>query len=134
MIMFRLLPVLFPDIWGLPNEKMAVLGFGRDPFEPGTVMPLGTGYSLSLGFDIPDVTHNTRINYATLTCMACHTGAVTGHNGTLLRLIGPPNQIGNFFRVGRDVSPAAGPCPGGAGPRHQCPSLIKHHIRILWRG
>src|SRR5262249_23861942 len=96
MIVFRLLPALFPDIWGSPGEQMAVLGFGPDPFEPGTVMPLGTGYALSVGLEIPGVMRDVRVNYATLTCMACHTGAVTTQGGSVQRLIGAPNQIGNF--------------------------------------
>ena len=74
MVMFRLLPVLFPDIWGEPAAQMANIGLGPDPFEPGTVMPLGTGYALSAGFKLPGGRYDWKVNDATLTCMACHSG------------------------------------------------------------
>ena len=41
VIMFRLFPQIFPDIWGPPQDQMAIVGFGPDPFEPANVMPLG---------------------------------------------------------------------------------------------
>lgn len=97
MIMFRLFPVIFPDIWGLPADQMATIGFGPDPFQPASVMPLGTGYSLSNSFTIPGTPLKVRVNYATLSCMGCHSGGVTAPGGTLTRLVGAPNPIGSFL-------------------------------------
>jgi hypothetical protein len=97
MIMFRLFPVIFPDIWGPPADQMATIGFGPDPFQPANVMPLGTGYSLSNSFTIPGTPVKVRVNYATLSCMGCHSGGVTAPGGTLTRLVGAPNPIGSFF-------------------------------------
>lgn len=104
MIMFRLLPEIFPDIWGKPEDQMAEVGLGVDPFEPDSVMPLGSGYALSDGFLVPGRTVPVRVNYATLSCMACHSGAVTKPNGKLVRLIGAPNPIGVFLaQINRTV-------------------------------
>lgn len=50
MIIFRLLPELFPEIWGPPGSRMAMAGYGPDPWDPSSVMPLGTGYILSEGW------------------------------------------------------------------------------------
>lgn len=96
MVMFRLFPVIFPDIWGSPRNKMAVVGLGPDPFDPRSVMPLGTGYHLSNSFTIPGISKNVQVNYATFTCMGCHSGAVTTPEGKLTRLVGAPNPIGSF--------------------------------------
>jgi mono/diheme cytochrome c family protein len=96
MVMFRLLPVLFPDIWGPPESMMAEVGLGRDPYQPRSVMPLGTGYGLSAGFPIPRLGDRVRVNYATFSCGACHISKVEGPDGRLRRLIGGANQIGDF--------------------------------------
>ncbi len=105
MIMFRLFPVIFPDSWGSPSEQMAPVGFGPDPFEPGNIMPLGTGYHLSQTFSMPNGQQSVRVNYATLTCMGCHAGSVTGPNGSVIHFVGGPNPIGNFFAlVGQTVN------------------------------
>lgn len=97
VMMFRLFPEIFPDIWGIPAEKMANIGFGPDPFDPASVMPLGTGYALSAGFQITGSQQTVQVNYATLTCMGCHTGNVSKADGQHLRIIGAPTEIGNFF-------------------------------------
>ncbi|MFO1070296.1 MAG: hypothetical protein U1E14_17415 [Geminicoccaceae bacterium] len=97
MIMFRLFPELFPDIWGPPQRKMAKVGFGPDPWEPSSVMPLGTGYIPSVGFKLPNRDGKVSVNYATLSCMGCHSGAYSDASGTLRRTIGGPTQLGNFF-------------------------------------
>jgi hypothetical protein len=105
MIIFRLLPELFPDIWGPPGERMAVMGYGLDPWDPESVMPLGTGYILSEDFDIPDLPGPVQVNYAAFTCMGCHSGAVTLRDGTLQRMVGGPNPTSNYFNaVNRTVN------------------------------
>ena len=49
MIMFRLFPELFPEVWGAPSasfaDSFAGIGLFADPFEPSRVLPLGLGYS-----------------------------------------------------------------------------------------
>ncbi len=97
MIMFRLFPEIFPDIWGPPQDQMAVIGFGPDQFQPNRVMPLGTGYALSGGLLIPGTLKKVQVNYATLTCMGCHSGGVTLRDGNLVRTIGAPNPVGDFL-------------------------------------
>ncbi|MEM7025036.1 MAG: hypothetical protein AAF637_21000 [Pseudomonadota bacterium] len=91
MIIFRLLPELFPDIWGPPDEKMARIGFGRDPFEPFSVMPLGTGYALS------ETRGPINVNYMNVSCMGCHSGGVVGPDGALIRTIGGASPLGEYF-------------------------------------
>ncbi|HUO06602.1 MAG TPA: cytochrome c [Candidatus Binataceae bacterium] len=96
MILFRLFPVIFPEIWGPPAAQMAKIGLGPDPFDPKSVMPLGAGYHLSNGFTIPGTSKTVQVNYETLTCMGCHSGGVTTPNGKLIRLIGAPSPIGDY--------------------------------------
>jgi hypothetical protein len=90
MILFRLFPVIFPDIWGPPADQLASIGLGPDPFSPNSVVPLGMGYHLSNS-------KATQVNYATFTCMACHSGIVTKPDGTTKRLVGAPNPLGDFY-------------------------------------
>ncbi|MGR9106400.1 MAG: c-type cytochrome [Gammaproteobacteria bacterium] len=97
MIVFRLLPEIFPDIWGMPEEKMANVGFGPDPFDPGSVMPLGQGYALSQPFSLGELGENVTVNYATFTCMGCHAGGVVGPDGELIRMVGSASPLGDFF-------------------------------------
>jgi len=94
MIVYRLLPEIFPEIWGPPEDKRAVVGLGPNPFDPDSVLPLGQGYALSEPFDIPTAT-NVRINYVVSTCMGCHSGGVVGPDGELIRMVGAPSPAGN---------------------------------------
>jgi hypothetical protein len=101
VIVFRLLPKIFPEIWGPPKDKLAVVGLGPDPFDPGSVFPIGEGFALSTPFSIPDVGGSFqggsfRVNYATFTCMGCHSGGVVGPDGNLIRMIGSANPLGAF--------------------------------------
>lgn len=97
MIVFRLLPELFPDIWGPPEDKLAVVGLGIDPFDPNGVMPIGVGYALSAGFSIPDANQqDVQVNYATFSCMGCHSGGVVGPQGNLIRFVGGANPFGDY--------------------------------------
>ena len=63
---------------------------------PDNVMPLGTGYHLSTGFEIPLVAKKVQANYATFSCMGCHSGSVTTPTGGVIHLVGAPNPLGNF--------------------------------------
>src|SRR6185295_5141925 len=44
MIMMRLFPEMFPDIWGGPDAPFSKVGFAPDTFEPWRPLPLGLGY------------------------------------------------------------------------------------------
>jgi mono/diheme cytochrome c family protein len=96
VIVFRLLPEIFPKIWGPPKDKLAVVGLGPDPFDPGSVFPIGEGFALSSPFEIPVIGKSLQVNYATFTCMGCHSGGVVGPDGNLIRMIGSPTPIGAF--------------------------------------
>ena len=39
-IVFRVLPELFPEIWGAPEEMLASVGLGPDPWDPSRLLPL----------------------------------------------------------------------------------------------
>lgn len=85
MLIFRLLPELFPDYWGPAEENLSRFGMGADPFDTDNFLPLGWGFALpdSGGID-------PSANYVTLSCMGCHTGGVIDDDGNLLRMIGAP--------------------------------------------
>lgn len=100
MIMFRLLTEIFPEIWGPAGDQMAIVGYGPDPWAPDSVMPLGTGYILSDGFTPPmEGAPRVQVNYATFTCMGCHSGSITLEDGSLQRMIGGSNPTQNYFTL-----------------------------------
>ncbi len=86
MLIFRLLPELFPQYWGNEEEQFSRFGLGPDPFDPDSFLPLGFG--LSLPADSGGV--DPSVNYVTLSCMGCHTGGVIDDNGELVRMVGSP--------------------------------------------
>ena len=97
MIVFRLMPYIFPEIWGLPDEQLSVVGLGPDPFDPDAFLPLGIGFALSETFENTfDFDLDIGVNYATFTCMACHSGKYVGSDGDLTAMIGAPNPLGDF--------------------------------------
>jgi cytochrome c5 len=98
MIMLRLFPEIFPDIWGKPEENFAPVGFAADPYEPWRVLPLGLGYAASTPA-IPTPVGDVNVNVVTLTCMACHGGRVLGADGTLHTTPGAPNTQFDGFRT-----------------------------------
>ena len=75
MIMLRLFPELFPEIWGAPSLHFAPVGLGEDTLEPSRVLPLGLGYAPSEPA-IQTPTGPVNINVVQLTCAGCHTGRV----------------------------------------------------------
>ena len=97
IIVFRLLPEIFPDIWEPQKEKMLVVGFGPDPFDPRSVMPLGQGFALSNPFVFTPTGEPISSNYVTFTCMGCHSGGVRTSHGKLIQMVGSPTPLGNFF-------------------------------------
>jgi hypothetical protein len=98
MIMLRLFPEIFPDIWGPDSEHFASVGFAADPYEPWRVLPLGLGYA---GSDpaIPTQLGNFNVNVVTLTCGGCHIGRVQGSDGTVRTIVGAPNTQFDGFRT-----------------------------------
>ena len=97
MVMMRLFPEIFPDIWGAPGDYFAPVGFAKDPFEPARVLPLGLGYAPSSPA-VPTPYGPVNVNVATLTCMGCHAGRVQGNDGVLRTIVGAPNTQFDGFR------------------------------------
>ena len=101
VILFRLLPELFPEIWGAPAANFAdsfsKIGLAADPFEPSRLLPLGLGFS---GANPPIATPagEVRVNVVQVTCSSCHTGRVEVASGKILPLIGAPNTQFQFYR------------------------------------
>jgi hypothetical protein len=102
MVMFRLFPIIFPDLWGPPSAFFAPVGLAQDTLQPGRVLPLGMGFSGStpaIPVPTPSGTINVNVNVAALTCMGCHSGRVVGPDGTVQNLIGAPNTQFDQFRA-----------------------------------
>jgi mono/diheme cytochrome c family protein len=102
MIMFRLFPVLFPDIWGAEADHFAPVGFAEDTLEAGRVLPLGVGHLGSnppVPVPTPAGTINVNVHVVQLTCAGCHNGRVVGPDGVVKNLIGAPSTQFNQFRL-----------------------------------
>ncbi len=97
MIMLRLFPELFPQIWGPPSLNFAPVGFAEDTLEPGRVLPLGLGYAASEPA-VPTPAGPVNINVVQLTCAGCHTGRVLDEGGHVKQLIGAPSTQFTRFR------------------------------------
>jgi RoxA-like, cytochrome c-like len=98
MIMLRLFPEIFPDIWGPAEEHFASVGFAADPYEPWRVLPLGLGYAGSVPA-IQTQLGSFNVNVVTLTCGGCHIGRVQGSDGTVHTIVGAPNTQFDGFRT-----------------------------------
>jgi hypothetical protein len=96
MIIFRLLPELFPQIWGPPSANFAGVGLYADAFEPSRVLPIGLGYAPTEP-PIPTPAGPVRMNVVQVTCMSCHSGRVQTESG-MAQLIGAPNTEFQFQR------------------------------------
>ncbi len=97
MIMLRLFPELFPQIWGPEAAHFGPVGLGEDTLEPGRVLPLGLGYAPSQP-PIPTANGPVNINVAQLTCAGCHTGSVIGQDGSVKQMLGAPSTQFTRFR------------------------------------
>ena len=97
MIMLRLFPELFPQIWGPPALNFAPVGLGPDTLEPGRVLPLGLGYAAS---QPPILTQfgPVNLNVVQLTCAGCHTGRVLDETGGVKLMLGAPSTQFTRFR------------------------------------
>jgi hypothetical protein len=101
MVMLRVFPDIFPDIWGPESANFAPVGFAQDTLEPGKVLPLGLGHIGSvpaIPVPTPAGVVNVNVHVAQLTCMGCHNGRVVGPDGTVQNLIGAPNTTFDQFR------------------------------------
>ncbi|HEY2515420.1 MAG TPA: hypothetical protein VGI39_31345, partial [Polyangiaceae bacterium] len=98
MVLLRLLPDMFPDIWGPASENFASVGFAKDPYEPLKALPLGLGYAPSSPA-VPTPLGNVNVNVVTLTCMGCHGGRVQGPDGIIRTIPGAPNTQFDGFRT-----------------------------------
>jgi hypothetical protein len=97
MVMFRLFPELFPEIWGPPGEYFAKIGLGRDPSDPSKVLPLGLGFtSISPPAETPIGPVDLQV--VNLTCMGCHGARVVDAAGKTKILVGAPNHQFTGFR------------------------------------
>jgi processive rubber oxygenase RoxA-like protein len=101
MVMLRVFPLIFPDIWGGPNDYFNTVGLGPDTLQPGRVLPLGLGHIASqpaIPVPTPQGTINVNVHVANLTCMGCHDGKVIGSDGNVQNLIGAPSTTFDQFR------------------------------------
>jgi hypothetical protein len=83
-ILLRLMPELFPDIFGTLDEGFSRFGFAIDARDPKRPLPLGLGWCAADEKVSP-------IEVVTLTCGACHIGHVRLENGKIQALVGAPN-------------------------------------------
>jgi cytochrome c5 len=98
MIMLRVFPEIFPEIWGKPSDYFAPVGLAQDTLEPGRVLPLGLGFMPSQPA-IATPAGPVNVNVVQLTCMGCHSGRVIDASGKVKHIIGGPNTTFNQFRV-----------------------------------
>jgi hypothetical protein len=97
MIMLRVFPEIFPEIWGQPSENFAPVGFAADPYET-RALPLGLGFAGSTPA-VQTPAGPININVVTLTCMGCHGGRVQGPDGVVHTVPGAPNTQFDGFRT-----------------------------------
>jgi hypothetical protein len=98
MVMLRLFPDVFPEIWGPESESFARVGFAKDPYEPSRVLPLGLGYAGSTPA-VQTPVGPVNVNVVSLTCMGCHGGRVQGPDGVVRTVPGAPNTQFDGFRT-----------------------------------
>jgi Cytochrome C oxidase, cbb3-type, subunit III len=98
MVMFRLFPELFPEIWGPPSAFMDSVGLAQDTLEPTRVLPLGLGFTGSQPA-ITTAAGPVNVNVVQLTCMGCHDGRVIDGSGKVKHIIGGPNTTFSQFRT-----------------------------------
>ncbi len=96
VVMFRLFPEIFPEIWGAPADSFAPVGLAKDTLEPGRVFPLGVGFAGSVPA-INTAAGPINVQVVQLTCMACHSGRVVGPDGQVQHIIGGPSTTFNQF-------------------------------------
>jgi hypothetical protein len=98
MIMLRVFPEIFPEIWGKPSDYFAPVGLAQDTLEPGRVLPLGLGFMPSQPA-VATPAGPVNVNVVQLTCMGCHSGRVIDATGKVKHIVGGPNTTFNQFRV-----------------------------------
>ncbi len=98
MIMFRLFPDLFPEIWGPHDAHFASIGLSQDTLEPGRVLPLGLGQT-TLRPPLATPIGPVDLQVVQLTCTGCHGGRVVGPSGDTLHIIGGPSTTFTSLRA-----------------------------------
>lgn len=107
LLVFALLPDLFPNIWGQPNEHMRQIGLTENKYFSNHGLPLGIGSELvSLEKVIGDAGKNRQLNMAGFNCVACHAGSVETAPGITKTILAAPNtRINNvLFLFARTVT------------------------------
>lgn len=128
MTMFRLLPELFPQIWGTPEDNFNKPGLSKNPFSP-IALPLGMAMAPSR-LNLPDFTKPVidpvtgkqkldatnqpvfesmlfqekpiRLNMVGFNCVACHAGKVQVYGQEKTLLGAPSNRIdGQIFLLAK---------------------------------
>jgi mono/diheme cytochrome c family protein len=96
VVMMRVFPDLFPELWGTQEDKLSSIGFGNNPWDSKAKLPFGFGFS----YLSPPIAPNVGLQVANLTCGACHVGRVIGPEGKVIPIVGAPNtqfDATNFF-------------------------------------
>jgi hypothetical protein len=100
MIMLRLFPEMFPDIWGGPDAPFSKVGFSPNTLEPWRPLPLGLGFTgaePAVKVPLGPVEIPVNIQVVQLTCAGCHDGRVAVGD-QIKHLVGAPNTTFNQFR------------------------------------
>lgn len=95
-IALKLLPKLAPELWGSEENFLDAVGLFIDERQKSYPVARGIGFS-----GLSRAEANSRIDYASFTCGACHIGRVRLENGTMDYLDGGVNTTFNIvqFRV-----------------------------------
>lgn len=97
MMLFRLFPDVFPDIWG-PVQVRDMGLFANT--KKGAVLPYGFNYGKGpIGVDSPGLRELTTINVMTFSCTLCHSGWVRDSHGKVQKLIGAPANTFDFQKL-----------------------------------
>jgi hypothetical protein len=103
VIMLKVLPILFPEIWG---HEFSATGLTRDIFEPSRTLPLGFGTAPMI-----PLTPTFKMQAASISCAMCHMGRVQLGDGSVKHLIGAPNTSFAGFRGFVERSASVAPDP-----------------------
>ncbi len=93
-ILLKLLPQIAPQHWGSKSNFLDVVGLFRD--EMSADFPIATGVGISV-FNRGN-TQTRQLDYASLTCAACHTGRVKDDTDNFVYLYGGVNAEFNYVQ------------------------------------
>lgn len=95
VVLFRLFPEVFPDVFMPPEAKLAHVGMGPDLLDPSRVMPRGLGFAPARDA-IQTPAGAVNLNVVAYTCAACHSGSYTDEAGQEHLLVGAPSPTFDF--------------------------------------